>query len=59
MPKIIRIVRIDDPEFLGGEHGMKLRSSFGKTPFDDEIPALDIPKLAHALWEAAVLTGLN
>ena len=35
----------------------KLGSCFGKAPFDDEILALDMAKLAHALREAAVLAG--
>jgi hypothetical protein len=35
-------------EQLGGEVGKKLKSSFGKAPFDHEIPSLRIYKLTHA-----------
>src|SRR5262249_25690365 len=44
---------------LGSKPRKKLGSSFGKTPFDDEILALYKAKLAHALSEATILTGLN
>jgi hypothetical protein len=44
---------------LDGKPGKKLGPSFGKAPFDHEILVLDMAEFAHALREAAVLTGLN
>ena len=59
----MRISRYDDinlrAQEVSGEPGKTLGPAFGETPFDDEISALDIAKLAHALRESAPLTRLQ